>query len=33
MKLHQPVIFVGLGGTGCVIGVELERRLRENLCG
>jgi len=33
MKLHQPILFVGLGGTGCSIGVELERRLREDLCG
>lgn len=33
MKLHQPVMFVGLGGSGCAIGAELERRLREDLCG
>ncbi|MFI0370816.1 tubulin-like doman-containing protein [Actinomadura sp. 1N219] len=33
MKLYQPVLFVGLGGTGCLIGAELERRLREELCG
>jgi hypothetical protein len=33
MKLHQPVLFVGLGGTGCLIGAELERRLRDDLCG
>jgi len=33
MKLYQPVLFVGLGGTGCNIGAELERRLREELCG
>jgi hypothetical protein len=33
MSLHQPVMFVGLGGTGCRIGSELERRLRSELCG
>src|SRR5260370_28585717 len=33
MKLYQPLLFVGLGGTGCKIGVELERRLRDELCG
>ncbi|TDC67156.1 hypothetical protein E1200_15540 [Actinomadura sp. GC306] len=33
MKLYQPVLFVGLGGTGCLIGAELERRLREEFCG
>ncbi|MFC4591238.1 tubulin-like doman-containing protein [Sphaerisporangium corydalis] len=33
MKLYQPVLFVGLGGTGCAIGAELERRLREEICG
>src|ERR1700761_8587880 len=33
MKLYQPVLFVGLGGTGCLIGAELERRLREEVCG
>jgi len=33
MKLYQPVLFVGLGGTGCNIGVEFERRLREEICG
>ena len=33
MKLYQPMLFVGLGGTGCQIGAELERRLREELCG
>ncbi|MEV0566320.1 tubulin-like doman-containing protein [Dactylosporangium sp. NPDC050588] len=26
-------MFVGLGGTGCRVGAELERRLREELCG
>src|SRR5690349_22307669 len=26
-------MFVGLGGTGCDIGAELERRLREEICG
>jgi hypothetical protein len=33
MKLYQPVLFVGLGGTGTDIGAELERRLREEICG
>jgi Tubulin like len=33
MKIYQPMLFVGLGGTGCQIGAELERRLREELCG
>ena len=33
MKLYQPVLFVGLGGTGCDIGAEFERRLREEICG
>src|SRR3974390_509723 len=28
MKLYQPVLFVGLGGTGCDIGAELERGVR-----
>ena len=33
MKLYQPVLFVGLGGTGCDIGAVLERRMREEICG
>jgi hypothetical protein len=33
MKLYQHVLFVGLGGTGLEIGAELERRLREEICG
>src|SRR5215813_6934750 len=33
MRLYQPVMFVGLGGTGCDIGAELERQLREEICG
>jgi len=33
MKLYQPVLFVGLGGTGCDVGAELELRLRDELCG
>jgi hypothetical protein len=33
MKLYQPVMFVGLGGTGCAIGAELEHRLRDDICG
>ncbi|GII90052.1 tubulin-like doman-containing protein [Sinosporangium siamense] len=33
MNIYQPMLFVGLGGTGCNIGAALERRLREELCG
>jgi hypothetical protein len=33
MKLYQPVLFVGLGGTGCDIGAVVEKRLREEICG
>ncbi|CAG7617674.1 SAV_2336 N-terminal domain-related protein [Actinacidiphila bryophytorum] len=31
--LSQPMMFVGLGGTGVAIGAEVERRLRDELCG
>ncbi|MFC8492098.1 tubulin-like doman-containing protein [Streptomyces sp. NPDC057235] len=33
MKIYQPMLFVGLGGTGGRIGIELERSLRRELCG
>lgn len=33
MKIYRPMLFVGLGGTGCRVGAELERRMREDLCG
>ncbi|MEV7084508.1 tubulin-like doman-containing protein [Streptomyces sp. NPDC093085] len=33
MKIYQPMLFVGLGGTGAKIGTELERGLRRELCG
>jgi hypothetical protein len=33
VKIYQPMLFVGLGGSGCLIGAELENRLREALCG
>ncbi|TQM84465.1 tubulin-like protein [Saccharothrix saharensis] len=33
MRIYQPMMFVGLGGTGCRVGAELERRLRDELCG
>jgi hypothetical protein len=33
MKIFQPMLFVGLGGTGGLIGAELERRIRADLCG
>lgn len=32
-KIFQPMLFVGLGGTGAQIGAELERGLRRSLCG
>ncbi len=31
--VRQPMLFVGLGGTGGLVGAELETRLRANLCG
>src|SRR3712207_4168303 len=33
MRIYQPMLFIGLGGTGCKVGAELEKRLREELCG
>ncbi|MCK9896901.1 tubulin-like doman-containing protein [Frankia sp. AgB32] len=33
LNIYQPLLYVGLGGTGCAIGTELERRLRQALCG
>ncbi|QXJ21191.1 hypothetical protein AGRA3207_002021 [Actinomadura graeca] len=33
MKLYHPLMFIGLGGTGCWIGSVLERRLRDEICG
>lgn len=33
MRIYRPMMFVGLGGTGCKVGAELERRMREELCG
>ncbi|MBB5933904.1 tubulin-like doman-containing protein [Streptomyces zagrosensis] len=33
MKIFQPMLFVGLGGTGGLVGSELERKLRAELCG
>jgi hypothetical protein len=33
MRIYQPMLFVGLGGTGCKVGAELEKSLREELCG
>ncbi|MDT3400503.1 tubulin-like doman-containing protein, partial [Streptomyces sp. B1866] len=33
MRIYQPMLFVGLGGTGCRIGAELEHGLRRELCG
>jgi hypothetical protein len=33
LKLTTPMLYVGLGGSGCLIGTELERRLRDELCG
>jgi hypothetical protein len=31
MKLYQPLLHVGLGGTGCRVGAELERQLVDRL--
>ncbi|ALC19574.1 SAV_2336 N-terminal domain-related protein [Streptomyces pristinaespiralis] len=31
--VHQPMLFVGLGGTGLRIGAALEHALRSGLCG
>lgn len=33
IRINRPMLFVGLGGTGCKVGVELEKRLRDELCG
>lgn len=33
MKIFQPMLFVGLGGTGGLVGAELESRLRAEMCG
>ncbi|MGH3992170.1 MAG: tubulin-like doman-containing protein, partial [Pseudonocardiaceae bacterium] len=33
MKFQQPMLFLGLGGTGCEVGAQLERRFREEICG
>ncbi|WP_371623088.1 tubulin-like doman-containing protein [Streptomyces sp. NBC_01116] len=33
MALRAPMLFVGLGGTGGLVGAELERKLRVDLCG
>ncbi|MGW7463631.1 tubulin-like doman-containing protein [Streptomyces xantholiticus] len=33
MKIYQPMLYVGLGGTGARIGADLERGLRRELCG
>ncbi|MFL6119606.1 tubulin-like doman-containing protein [Actinophytocola sp.] len=33
MQIQQPMLFLGLGGTGAKVGAGLERRLRAELCG
>jgi hypothetical protein len=33
MKIYQRMLYVGLGGTGLKIGMQLEQRLRAELCG
>ena len=33
MKIYQRMLYVGLGGTGLQIGMQLEQRLRAELCG
>ncbi|GAA3670532.1 hypothetical protein GCM10022267_66660 [Lentzea roselyniae] len=30
MRIYRPTLYVGLGGTGCRVGAELERGLREH---
>jgi len=32
MKHYEPILFVGLGGSGCDIGAELESQLRAEIC-
>src|SRR5260221_8002405 len=33
MQLFRPVLFVGMGGTGLRIGDQLDRTIRQELCG
>ena len=33
MDISEPVLFLGLGGTGVAVGQELEDWLREAVCG
>jgi hypothetical protein len=33
IEIDHPLLFVGIGGTGGQIGMELERRLRQEICG
>ena len=33
MHIYQPMLYVGIGGTGCKIGEQLEKQLRDELCG
>ncbi|MBU0479446.1 tubulin-like doman-containing protein [bacterium] len=33
MRIYNPILYVGLGGTGLHLGSILERRFREELCG
>jgi len=33
MKIHQSVLYVGLGGVGLQIGTQLEQQLRTEMCG
>jgi hypothetical protein len=33
MKMYQRLLFVGLGGTGCEVGLQLEHDLRQEFCG
>lgn len=32
LRIYLPMLFVGIGGTGCRVGAELERLLRAELC-
>jgi hypothetical protein len=33
MQIDHPILVIGLGGTGGKFGAELERRLRQEICG
>lgn len=33
MRIYNPILYVGLGGTGLHLGARLERQFRQELCG